>query len=119
MNPYRNENEAIQMKVEALNIENNDLRQQLEQLQSLFDNNNNAIVMCPIENDDDVEPSPKDETVRKIAVILNLLQGLVFFSLIIGYFTVDPDYFYAVILSAFFINVCTVLIFLYSRQSWR
>jgi hypothetical protein len=122
MNPYRNENEAIQMKMEALTIENNDLRQELERLQSLFDNKNNAIIMCPIDNDEDEDdgykPDSRDETLRKIGIFLTAVQGCLFFGLLTGSF-IDKDYLYAAILSAFFINVVAGIAFLYSRQSWR
>jgi len=119
MNPYRNENEAIQMKMEALIIENNDLRQELERLQSLFDVHGKAIVVCPIDEDHEIEDfEPRDESLRKIGIFLTLVQGFLFFVLLTGS-VFDKDYLYAAILSAFFINVVAGIAFLYSRQSWR
>ena len=107
---YRSNNQALHSMVEALTIENNELRSELERLQSLFDADNKAIVFCPI--DPDYYQSQK-QTFDLWPVISVIFQ---FCIIVFAFGIADPKYYFLLSLAAIISIFIMVLRHIYKEQ---
>lgn len=110
---YRNSNEALHSMVEALTIENNELRSELERLQSLFDADNKAIVFCPIDPDyyQQQHTKPKTDLLPVISVIFQ------FCVIVFAFGIADPKYYFLLSLAAIISIFIMVLRHIYKEGS--
>lgn len=108
---YRSNNEALQSMVEALTIENNELRSELERLQSLFDADNKAIVFCPVDTDYyQQHTKPKTDLLPVISVIFQ------FCVIVFAFGIADPKYYFLLSLAAIISIFIMVLRHIYNEQ---
>lgn len=108
---YRSDAEAMRSKVSSLMEENDELRSEIERLQSLVDADNKAIVFCPIEEDEECELDSD-----KSKWYISLLQFTQFIFLIFAYFTFDKFYLFAISILVLFISFLLVLTFIYKEK---
>jgi regulator of replication initiation timing len=108
---YRSDAEAMRSKISSLMEENDELRSEIERLQSLVDADNKAIVFCPIEEDEEYETDSD-----KSKWYISLLQFTQFVFLIFAYFTFDKFYLFAISILVLFISFLLVLTFIYKEK---
>jgi len=108
---YRNDGEAMRSELLNLIEENEQLKLEIERLQSLIDSNNNGIVFCPIDQDDEYELETE-----KVKWYIPLLQFTQFIFLLFAYFTFDKFYLLAVSILVLFVSFLLVLTFIYKEK---
>ena len=108
---YRNDGEAMRSELLKLIEENEQLKLEIERLQSLIDCDNKGIVFCPIEEDEEYELD-----LDKSKWYISLLQFTQFIFLIFAYFTFDKFYLFAVSILVLFVSFLLVLAFIYKEN---
>lgn len=109
---YRSRNQALQSMVATLTEENQELREELERLQSLFDADNKAIVFCAVDTDyyQQQHTKPKTDLLPVISVIFQ------FCVIVFAFGIADPKYYFLLSLAAIISIFIMVLRHIYKEQ---
>lgn len=109
---YRSNNQALYSMVEALTIENNQLRSEIERLQACFDADNKAIVFCPVDTDYyQQHTKPKTDLLPVISVIFQ------FCVIVFAFGIADPKYYFLLSVAAIISIFIMVVKHIYKEHS--
>jgi regulator of replication initiation timing len=107
---YRSDVEAMTANISVLTQENQELRSEVERLQSLIDEKGNAIVYCPVDYEQEYEQETAYQNQTRLLLFAFAIQFAVFF---IGASIVDSSYHYILFLAAIVSHIITVMFYLY------